>query len=338
MLEFFKKHRTKILIILAAVAVLTAAFFMGGNPNDSIQVETNTSSVNSLFSEISENETTNTSNISDTSVLSSKENSTVSTQSKPKETSDVSKNNVSKNNSESSKNNTSNTVSVDDSQSTVPEEHSTDNSQSTNENSTQNSTDNSSLSSNSIKNSSATSDSQSKPNPDKNENISNNSSDLNSSKPNTLYVINENSIALPSQSQTEKNTCTISISCATILNNMDKLKSSKKSLVPSDGWILKETTVTFNDGDTVFDVLKQTCTDRKIHLEFSKTPLYNSMYIEGINNLYEFDCGSQSGWMYRVNGTYNSYSCSEIKVKNGDKIQWLYTCDLGKDIGGYFAG
>ena len=88
----------------------------------------------------------------------------------------------------------------------------------------------------------------------------------------------------------------------------------------------------------MFDVLKQTCTDRKIHLEFSTSPLYNSKYIEGINNIYEFDCGSASGWMYRVNGTYNSYSCSEIKVKNGDKIQWLYTCDMGKDIDGYFVG
>lgn len=136
----------------------------------------------------------------------------------------------------------------------------------------------------------------------------------------------------------QKNVCTISISCATILNNTDKLNKTKNQLVPSDGWILKETTVEFDDGDSVFDVLKQTCLNMKIHLEFSKTPIYNSYYIEGINNLYEFDCGSASGWMYRVNNTYKSYSASEIKVKNGDKIEWLYTCDYGKDIGGYFEG
>ena len=34
-----------------------------------------------------------------------------------------------------------------------------------------------------------------------------------------------------------------------------------------------------------------------IQLEFSYTPLYASYYIEGINHLYEFDVGPESGWM-----------------------------------------
>ena len=32
--------------------------------------------------------------------------------------------------------------------------------------------------------------------------------------------------------------------------------------------------------------------------------MYNSYYVEGIGNLYEFDCGSESGWMYKVNGWF----------------------------------
>ena len=58
----------------------------------------------------------------------------------------------------------------------------------------------------------------------------------------------------------------------------------------------------------------------------------NSAYIEGIDNIYEFSCGELSGWMYRVNGEYAQVSCSDYKVKDGDKIQWSYTCDLGEDI------
>lgn len=131
--------------------------------------------------------------------------------------------------------------------------------------------------------------------------------------------------------------CTFSISCATVLDNMDIIDKSKKDIIPDDGWILKPVTVTFNEGESVFDVLKQVCKDNKVQLEFSFTPIYNSAYIEGINNLYEFDCGSLSGWMYEVNDWFPNYGCSRYEVKNGDVIEWQYTCDLGGDIGGYYS-
>ncbi len=105
--------------------------------------------------------------------------------------------------------------------------------------------------------------------------------------------------------------CTFSISCATVLNNMDSLDSGKREIIPDDGWILKPVTVTFNEGESVFDVLQRVCRENKIHLEFSLTPIYNSAYIEGINNLYEFDCGSLSGWTYSVNGWFPNYGCSK---------------------------
>lgn len=127
--------------------------------------------------------------------------------------------------------------------------------------------------------------------------------------------------------------CTFSISCATVLDNMDKLDKSKKEIIPDDGWILKPVTVTFNEGESVFDVLKQVCKDNKIQLEFSFTPIYNSAYIEGINNLYEFDCGSLSGWTYKVNDWFPNYGCSRYEVKNGDVIEWHFTCNNGADVG-----
>ena len=130
-------------------------------------------------------------------------------------------------------------------------------------------------------------------------------------------------------------TCTISISCATILDNMDQLPEEKTDLVPADGWLLETVEVNFAKGESVFDVLQRVTRENKIHMEYSDTPMYNSAYIEGIGNLYEFDCGSGSGWQYSVNGWFPNYGCSGYELQNGDVIRWVYTCDLGKDVGGY---
>ena len=129
-------------------------------------------------------------------------------------------------------------------------------------------------------------------------------------------------------------TCTFSIECSTILNNLDQLDPNKLEMVPSGGTILATTTVTFYEGESVFDVLQRVCKERGIHLESSWTPIYNSAYIEGIHNLYEFDCGALSGWMYRVNGWYPNYGCSRYQLQQGDVVEWRYTCDLGNDVGG----
>ncbi len=130
-------------------------------------------------------------------------------------------------------------------------------------------------------------------------------------------------------------TCTIEIRCDTILDNMDELATGKDSYVPADGTILAATTVSFTDGETVFDVLKRACEQNGIQLEYSYTPLYESYYVEGIHHLYEFDCGSESGWMFKVNGWFPNYGCSAYTLSQGDSIVWSYTCHgLGADVGG----
>lgn len=129
--------------------------------------------------------------------------------------------------------------------------------------------------------------------------------------------------------------CTISIVCDTILNNLDKLRDGKEAFVPANGVILAASSISISDGDTVFDVLKKACELADIQLEYSYTPLYGSYYIEGINNLYEFDCGEQSGWMYKVNGVFPNHGCSAYYLSAGDEIVFCYTCvGLGADVGG----
>ena len=133
------------------------------------------------------------------------------------------------------------------------------------------------------------------------------------------------------------NTCTFSIECSTILNNLSMLEPEKLEMVPFDGMILAEITVVFYEGESVFDVLQRVCIENNIHMEASWTPMYNSAYIEGIHNLYEFDCGALSGWMYKVNGWYPNYGCSRYQLQDGDVVEWRFTCDLGNDIGGGYA-
>lgn len=127
------------------------------------------------------------------------------------------------------------------------------------------------------------------------------------------------------------NTCTFVIECKTILNNKDKLKKGLEKYVPDDAVIFSGT-VGFDSGESVYDILRRICDENSIQMEASYTPAFSSYYVEGINNLYEFDCGQGSGWMYSVNGVFPNYGCSSYKPVNNDKIAFRYTCELGYDL------
>lgn len=140
--------------------------------------------------------------------------------------------------------------------------------------------------------------------------------------------------AAPAKTPVPEKTCTVSISCRTVLDNLSSCDPAKASLVPADGTILGSTSVSFSEGESVFDVLQHICKKNGIQMEAKYTPVYSSSYVEGISNLYEFDVGENSGWMYRVNGWFPNYGCSRYAVKDGDVIEWLYSCNLGADVGG----
>lgn len=122
--------------------------------------------------------------------------------------------------------------------------------------------------------------------------------------------------------------CTISITCESILEHMDSMEPAKVELVPESGIILSTTTVTVTEGESAYDVLRKACTNAGIPLDASITPGYGSAYVRGIQNIYEFDCGSLSGWKYRVNGTVPNYGCSAYILQEGDSIQFYYATDL----------
>ena len=129
--------------------------------------------------------------------------------------------------------------------------------------------------------------------------------------------------------------CTVAITCKVLLEeeNYTALSSEKQALIPEDGIIIAPVTVKFAEGDSAFDILQEVTRENKVHLEFSESPLYDSAYIEGINNIYELDCGSLSGWMICINGEFPNYGSSNCYIKDGDTVEWMYTCDLGEDVG-----
>ena len=126
---------------------------------------------------------------------------------------------------------------------------------------------------------------------------------------------------------------TMLVSVETLLGNMDMLDRHKHELVPYDGMIFPLTTVKAFEGETVFDVLSREMINGRIHLVSRQTPGLNSVYIEGIHNIFEFDAGPLSGWKYRVNGEFISQGASAVILQPDDFIEWLYTIDLGRDLG-----
>ncbi|MCL2226819.1 MAG: S-layer homology domain-containing protein [Oscillospiraceae bacterium] len=71
----------------------------------------------------------------------------------------------------------------------------------------------------------------------------------------------------------------------------------------------------------------------ELNIRSSGHPAWGGMYVEAINDWGEFDGGPLSGWMYSVNGIFPGFSSSLFYLQNGDRLEWLYTRNLGYDIG-----
>lgn len=140
-----------------------------------------------------------------------------------------------------------------------------------------------------------------------------------------------NSLYQPNHSAETLKECVLTVKCDKVLDNMDKLKVEKKGIIPKDGIIFSKT-VNFKEGDSAFDILKNELEKEKIHFEFNTITGTTSKYIEGINNLYQFDCGDMSGWLYYINDQSPSVACSDYIVEPGDNILFDYSCDFSEGM------
>ena len=124
--------------------------------------------------------------------------------------------------------------------------------------------------------------------------------------------------------QSKTVTCTITVECKNIHKHMSQLKSGHERFVPNDGYIIHAESHTVDRGSTAYDVLKLACNAHGIRLTAKSTSY--GVYVVGINNLDEKDCGSASGWMYKVNGTAPMTSCGKYKMDSGDNLVFYYVC------------
>lgn len=96
------------------------------------------------------------------------------------------------------------------------------------------------------------------------------------------------------------------------------------------GVILPETEVTLSKGDTVLSITRRVLNSKGIDFKV------RGGYVSSIDNQSEFDKGPNSGWMFSVNGKFPGVGPGSVQVRSGDYIEWLYTTDLGKDIGNIY--
>jgi len=116
-------------------------------------------------------------------------------------------------------------------------------------------------------------------------------------------------------------TVSMTIRCDTVIGKSDA------DYIPADGIILDTTEFPIAEGDTVYDILTEAAKQYNIQLQTNA-----GSYIAGIGYLYEYDFGDLSGWIYHVNGDSPFVMCSDYTLKDGDRIEWLYTCELGNDL------
>lgn len=129
---------------------------------------------------------------------------------------------------------------------------------------------------------------------------------------------------------------TLSIQAHVLAEHPTRIKKELRAYVPSDGFILKPKQYVLREGDTVFDIVQRATRQEKIQMEYqgANANVYKSAYIQGIQYIYEFAAGGQSGWMYQVNGHFPSVGVSKYTLSPNDRIDVMYTTDLGKDLGG----
>lgn len=121
-----------------------------------------------------------------------------------------------------------------------------------------------------------------------------------------------------------KTVCTVQVECKAILGKKNKFKKDA-SLIPSDGVILSPVKVYLDDGATAYDALKKACDENGTALNVQNSS-FGGVYVVGIGEICEKDCGAQSGWVYTVNGQSPSTGLSNYKVKNGDTLVLSYVC------------
>jgi len=100
---------------------------------------------------------------------------------------------------------------------------------------------------------------------------------------------------------------------------------------PEDEGVIYTGNYTYKENMTVMSLLIDIHETEGLLLDYSGSG--DATYINGIDNLYEFDYGPLSGWLYGVNGTFPLKSVGAFQLSPGDEVTFYYTLDNGVDVG-----
>ena len=110
-------------------------------------------------------------------------------------------------------------------------------------------------------------------------------------------------------------------------NREQRITAYIKVFDPKGQTYLSRTSYIVERGITAYKLLEITGLDIEV------TRSAYGIYINSIEGLAEFDEGSESGWMFRVNGKFPEHSISSYKLSDGDYLEIVYTRNMGKDVG-----
>lgn len=116
----------------------------------------------------------------------------------------------------------------------------------------------------------------------------------------------------------------LSVDCSNAVAYGIRDNEAYKKIIPENGVIFSSDNIEISDGETVLNLLKRTLKANKIVYQIT-----SGGYVKSISGLSEFDCGSNSGWLYRVNGVQPNVSSKSYKLSTGDKVEFIYTCKNG---------
>lgn len=148
-------------------------------------------------------------------------------------------------------------------------------------------------------------------------------------------------IKTPDEYYAQNSTGTMRVSvcadCSAALSAMDSIDPSVNpaEIVPEDGEVIRGCEVMLPPGASAFDALIAAAREQRVRVDYSGGVW--GAYIRGIGGIYEFGFGELSGWMYRVNGEYPEVSASDYALNEGDSVEFVFTLNLGRDIGNYYT-
>ena len=124
--------------------------------------------------------------------------------------------------------------------------------------------------------------------------------------------------------------CYVTIDCHTAVSSAE-LSGDIRELQPENGMVLEKYAVGITEGMNAMEAFEATCKANKLQFEYAT--MSGMKYVDGINNLYSYDCGDLSGWYSLYNGESPSVGMSEIRVEKDAELLLIYSCDMGSDIG-----